>query len=100
MKHFFFTIQKTPKREAMTSEEVLPVLHRHTAYFKDLGKKGICLIAGPFANQTDNELGAGCYVFAAESDEEARKLAEADPLVVEGIYTYKMWEWIKVVPES
>lgn len=100
MKHFFFTIQKTPKRETMTAEEVLPVLHQHTAYFKDLGRKGICLIAGPFVNQTDNELGAGCYIFAAESEEEARKLAEADPLVVEGIYAYKIWEWTKVVPED
>ncbi len=99
MKHFFFIIQKTPKREEYTTEKVLPILQAHTAYFKKLGVEGKCLLAGPFANQTDNELGAGCYVFAAESEDEARKLADADPFVIEGIYIYKIWEWIKVVPE-
>jgi uncharacterized protein len=99
MKYFFFTIDKTPKRETMTTEEVLPILHAHTAYFKQLGAEGKCLMAGPFANQTDNELGAGCFVFSAETEEEARKLAEADPFFVAGIYDYKIYEWMKVVPE-
>ena len=99
MKYWFFTIQKTPKREEFSLEEVMPILHAHTAYFKELGNQGICVMAGPFANQTDNELGAGCFVFAAETEAEARKLAEADPFFVEGIYNYKVWEWMKVVPE-
>jgi uncharacterized protein YciI len=99
MKHWFFTIQKTPKREEFTTEEVLPILHAHTAYFKELGKQGICIMAGPFANQTVNELGAGCYVLAAETEDKACKLADADPFCVHGIYDYKVWEWMKVVPE-
>jgi uncharacterized protein YciI len=103
MKHFFFTIHKTPKRDEFTTEEVLPILHAHTAYFKELGKQGICLIAGPFAHHADSgnhEIGAGCYIFAAESEAEARKLADADPFCVHGIYDYKIWEWTKVVPEE
>lgn len=99
MKHFFFTIQKTAKRQTMTRAEVLPVLQAHTAYFKDLGVKGICLMAGPFVNQNDNEIGAGCYVLTAENEAEARKLADADPFCVHGIYDYKIYEWTKVVPE-
>lgn len=98
MKYFFFTIQKTAKRETMTTEEVLPILHAHTAYFKQLGAEGKCLVAGPFVNQIDNELGAGCYILKAESEEEARKLADADPFCIHGIYAYKIWEWTKVVP--
>lgn len=98
MKYFFFTIQKTPKRDEFTTAEVLPILHAHTAYFKQLGKDGKCLMAGPFADQ-QTEFGAGCYVFAAESETEARAMAEADPFVVEGIYDYKVLEWMKVVPE-
>lgn len=98
MKYWFFTIAKTAKRDEYTTEQVLPILHAHTAYFKQL-PEGICLMAGPFVNQTDNELGAGCFVFAAETETEARKLAEADPFFVEGIYNYKVWEWMKVVPE-
>ncbi len=98
MKYWFFTIAKTPKRDKYTTEQVLPILHAHTAYFKQL-PEGICLIAGPLVNQTDHELGAGCFVFAAETEAEARKLAEADPFFVEGIYDYKVWEWMKVVPD-
>lgn len=99
MKYFFFTIYKTPKRDEFSTEEVLPVLHAHTAYFKELGASGKCLMAGPFKNQIANELGAGCYVFSVETEEEARKLAEADPFFVAGIYDYKIYEWMKVVPE-
>jgi uncharacterized protein YciI len=99
MKYWFFTIAKTAKREEFSTEQVMPILHAHTAYFKELGRQGICIMAGPFANQTDNELGAGCYVFAAETKEEACKLADNDPFCVHGIYDYKVWEWMKVVPE-
>ena len=98
MKYWFFTIHKTPKREQFTTEQVLPILHAHTAYFKQLGAEGKCVMAGPFADQ-QTEFGAGCYVFATDTEAEARKLAEADPFYVEGIYNYKVIEWMKVVPE-
>ena len=102
MKYYFFTIHKTAKRETMTTEEVLPIVHSHTAYFKELGKNGQCLMAGPFAHHADStaqEIGAGCYILTAENETEARKLADADPFCVNGIYDYKIWEWQKVVPE-
>jgi uncharacterized protein len=99
MKYWFFTIAKTTKRDEFTTEEVMPILHAHTAYFKELGKQGICIMAGPFVQQIDNELGAGCYVLAALTEAEARNLADADPFCVHGIYDYKIWEWMKVVPE-
>jgi uncharacterized protein YciI len=44
-------------------------------------------------------LGAGCYVFAAEDEATAHEWAAADPLAVEGLYSFKIWEWTKVVPE-
>lgn len=97
MKHWFFTIHKTARRKEFTTEDVLPVLNAHTAYFKELGKRGICLMAGPFADQT-TDFGAGCYVLAAESEEAARKFADGDPFCIAGIYDYTIREWIKVVP--
>lgn len=99
MKYFFFTIHKTPKRATVTDEFARGVLHKHTAYFKDLGAQGKCLMAGPFADQ-QTELGAGCYVFGAETADEAQKMAADDPLVVEGLYDFRMIEWIKVVPDN
>lgn len=98
MKYWFFTIHKTPKRAEVTDEFALETLHKHTAYFKELGKNGKCMFAGPFVDQT-TELGGGLYGFQCVTEEEARELAEKDPLVVEGIYSYKIYEWSKVVPE-
>lgn len=98
MRYWFFTIHKTPKRATVTDESALEVLHKHTAYFKKLGAGGHCIMAGPFKDQT-TDLGGGCYVFSAETEEEARRLADGDPLVIEGLYEYKVYEWMKVVPE-
>jgi hypothetical protein len=60
MKYWFFMIQKTTKREEYTTDEVLPILCQHTAYFKELAKQKIGVMAGSFAQQTDQELVAGC----------------------------------------
>lgn len=99
MKYFFFTLHRTPKRAQVSDEFALEVLKKHTAYFKQLGREGKCLVAGPFADQK-GELGAGCYIFAAEDEEKARQMASDDPLVIEGLYSFKIYEWIKVVPED
>lgn len=98
MKYFFFTLHRTPKRATVTDDFASSILKKHTAYFKQLGIEGKCLIAGPFADQ-NGELGAGCYIFAAETEQEALNMANNDPLVSEGLYNFKMYEWIKVVPE-
>lgn len=97
MKYWFFTIYKTAKCAEVSGEFALEILQAHTAYFKELGKKGKCMFAGPFADQT-TELGGGLYGFACET-EEARELADKDPLAIEGLYSYKIYEWKKVVPE-
>ena len=98
MKYFFFTIHKTAKRAEVSDAFALGILKKHTAYFKRLGAEGKCLMAGPFADQ-NTELGGGCYVFSAEDETAATDLANADPLVVEGLYSFKTYEWMKVVPE-
>lgn len=98
MRYFFFTIHKTAKRAEVSDEFALEILHKHTAYFKRLGADGKCMFAGPFKDQT-TELGGGFYGFACETKEEANQLAADDPLVVEGLYDFKIYEWMKVVPE-
>lgn len=96
MKHFFFTIHKTPKRATVTNEFARSVLTSHTAYFKDLGAQGKCIVAGPFVDH-ETEMGGGCYILRAGSEDDARALADADPLVSEGLYDYNIYEWTRVV---
>jgi uncharacterized protein len=60
----------------------------HLDYINDLYKQGKCFMAGPF---TDKQ--GGLVIYKADSLEEARKLAEADPVVVEGARTLELREW-------
>ncbi|GIO07316.1 hypothetical protein J31TS6_33440 [Brevibacillus reuszeri] len=60
----------------------------HLEYVNDLYKQGIVFMAGPF---TDKQ--GGLVIYKAESLEEARKFAEADPVIVEGARTLELREW-------
>ena len=97
LEYYFFTIHKTAKRAEVTDEFALEVLGRHTQYFLELGENGKCILAGPFVDQS-TELGGGCYVLSVRGESEAVELADADPLVKEGLYSYEMTEWKRVVP--
>lgn len=99
MRYWFTTIHRTPKRETVSNEDALSVLHEHTAYFKELGQTGKCLVAGPFAEQNSEAFGAGFYVLISETEADAKAMAAADPLAIEGLYDFQMREWKKVVPE-
>jgi uncharacterized protein len=60
----------------------------HLSYINDLYKQGKVVMAGPF---TDKQ--GGMVIYKAESLEEARRLAEADPVVTEGARTLELREW-------
>jgi uncharacterized protein len=60
----------------------------HLSYLNDLYKQGKVVMAGPF---TDKQ--GGMVIYKAESPEEARRLAEADPVIKEGARTLELREW-------
>ena len=60
----------------------------HLEYIHDLYKQDKVFMAGPF---TDKQ--GGMVIYKAASLEEARKLAEGDPVVVEGARTLELREW-------
>ncbi|RKD25937.1 hypothetical protein BEP19_03145 [Ammoniphilus oxalaticus] len=60
----------------------------HLAYLDDLYKQGKVLSAGPF---TDKK--GGMVIYRAHSFEEAKALAEADPVIVEKARTLELREW-------
>ena len=56
-------------------------LAEHLQYQKDLEARGITFGAGPFANDSETEWsGEGMVIVRAASMQEARALAEADPM--------------------
>lgn len=60
----------------------------HLDYINELFLKGQVVMAGPF---TDKQ--GGLVIYKADSFEEAKRLAEADPVIVEKARTLELREW-------
>ncbi len=65
-----------------------PHLPDHLAYLQQLDAAGILVLSGPFTDRT-----GGMIVVRATSLDEARRIAEADPLVARGVDQYELREW-------
>lgn len=60
----------------------------HLDYLDKLYKEHKVVMAGPFADKK-----GGMVIYRADSPEEAKALAEADPVVAEGARTLELREW-------
>ncbi len=74
---------------------VLKLLPTHLDYQKSLEAKGILVAAGPLSDETGTQwTGKGLIIYRAPSLEEARKIADADPMHREKVRTYKLLPWL------
>lgn len=74
------------------SEDELDALQaRHLAYRVELRERGVLIVNGPLAEQSDPTL-RGLSIFACGPDEAAR-LSAVDPSVVAGRLAYEVMEW-------
>ena len=80
MKYLVLTIRRPD-----FDPEVVPV---HYRFLDDLRAQGLLEQAGPFTDRS-----GGAYVVRAGSLEEARRLAEQDPLHLERCSTVTVHEW-------
>ena len=67
----------------------------HIAHQIDLEKRGIMFGAGPLTKdgEIDGPPTAGLIIVRAASFEEAKKIADADPMHANGIRTYSIRQW-------
>ena len=65
------------------------LVRKHVAHLKELDRQGRLVLCGPFQDHK-----GGMVIIKAASLDEARKTAEADPFVQEGVETYdiRIWE--------
>jgi uncharacterized protein YciI len=61
---------------------------QHLKYLNQLYLQGNVVMAGPFADRS-----GGLVIYEAENMEEARRLAENDPVIVSGARTLELHEW-------
>jgi uncharacterized protein len=73
--------------ETMTEEDAR-IMGIHFEYLKDIHAKGTLILAGPVLT---GEMGIA--IIEADSEEEARKIMENDPAVLNGIVTPSLYPY-------
>jgi uncharacterized protein YciI len=77
-----------------TAEERRAVHHEHLAHQYELERRGIMFAAGPFVDEAGKPFGPGMIIIRAESEAEARAIADADPYHKGGFRTYRLQRWM------
>lgn len=87
-----FVVQSTP---AKGPEDVKAALPDHLAYQAGLEAKGVLAFAGPMSDETGEEMqGMGLIILRAASFDDARALAEADPMHASGARSFTLRRWM------
>ncbi|MCH7947856.1 MAG: hypothetical protein IIC66_08685 [candidate division Zixibacteria bacterium] len=91
--YFVVLLKRGPKWTAEMTPEIEKVLEGHFANIKKLTKEGKLAVAGPFFGQEGEGALAGLFIFKVDSIEEAIRLAEQDPGVQAGRFTFEAITW-------
>jgi uncharacterized protein YciI len=76
-------------------DPVMKNVDEHLAYQAKLERDGIMFAAGPMANEDSSEwLGEGLFMYRADSLDDARAIAQADPMHVSGARSFTLREWL------
>ena len=90
--HEVYMAQSTPQKSPKKLQAVLP---DHLAYQRQLEQAGQLMFAGPLSDETGELMqGAGMMIYRAASLEEARTLAEADPMHATGTRSFVLRRWL------
>ena len=80
---------------AKSPEDVRANLPDHLAYQAELEGKGALAFAGPMSDESGDLMqGMGLIIYRAASLEDARALAEADPMHASGARSFVMRRWM------
>lgn len=87
-----YVAQSTP---AKGPDDVKAVVPDHLAYQAELERAGKLAFAGPMSDETGEHMqGMGLMIYRAESLEDARALAEADPMHKSGARSFVLRRWM------
>jgi uncharacterized protein YciI len=86
----FFAVLSQP---SPTPERLKALLPAHLEYMIALEKRGLLFASGPLTDGEGPPSGAGLTILRASDAREARRLAEADPFVTNGLRTFELKEW-------
>jgi uncharacterized protein YciI len=74
-------------------EEIAAVIPEHLRYQVSLEQRGIMFGAGPLMNEEGKPRGRGMIIIRANSFDEAKAIADADPMHARGVRAYSIDRW-------
>lgn len=76
-----------------TPDQIGVLLPQHLEFMIGLEKSGVLFASGPLADSEGKIRGDGLTIVRAANASDARKIAEQDPFVVNGLRTFDLREW-------
>jgi len=76
-----------------TPDQIGAVLPQHLEYMIGLEKQGVLFASGPLTAAPGQPAGDGLTILRADSADEARGIASADPFVINKLRTFEVREW-------
>ncbi len=90
-----FEVYVAVSTPAKPPEAVKAVLPDHLAYIGELEARGVVMFAGPMSDESGQEMqGVGMLILRADSLDEARALAEGDPMHKSGARSFTLRRWL------
>ena len=87
-----FAVRSTPNGNMELLKEILP---EHLVYQKQLEEQGHLVLAGPLSDESGVQMQAvGMIIYRASNLEQAKKLADNDPMHKKGARTYEIRKWL------
>jgi uncharacterized protein YciI len=74
-------------------DKIAPLLQAHLEHQVRLEKQGIMFGAGPLSNPDGSRANIGLIIIRAANAEEARRIADSDPMHQAGVRAYTLHEW-------
>ena len=74
-------------------EEMKKHLKAHLEHQISLEKQGIMYGAGPATVPGESEAAFGLIIIRANNSDEARQIADRDPMHIAGVRTYTLYQW-------
>jgi uncharacterized protein len=88
----YFVVFTKPKADREAVQKHLGI---HLEYQRDLEKRGIIVAAGPLSDETGVEwTGRGMIILRTATLQQARDIADADPMHRDGVREYEIYPWL------
>lgn len=90
--YYLVFLRPSPDRKPLSQEQGQKIQADHMANIRAMAQRGVLVAAGPFGDAPPPTI-SGVFVFKTPSLEEARKIASADPTVVERRNEVEVYSW-------